>query len=102
MRITDFQALPNNAAAHQSATISSTATALTTAITLHANTRFVRLAAENDDLRVVLHGSTAPTATLGGKLTDGSTQLLSRAEAENCQLIRVTNNVLIQVTQYIN
>lgn len=102
MKLIDFQGLPNPEAAHQSATISSTAVTLAASITLHANTRFVRLAAENDDLRVVVHGTVAPTTTVGEKLIDGSTRLLTRAEAESCKMIRNASDVLIQVTQYIN
>lgn len=105
MKFTDFRAMPNEAAAHQGPlTVSSTAVTLLSLLSggaLHADTRFVEIAVETDDIRLTVNGTT-PTTTLGRQVLADSTRLLSRYEADKAQLIRVTTDAVIQVAQYKN
>jgi len=101
MRMIDFQAIPNFAATDQSATVGSSASLLTALVTIHANTRFVRLSVDTDDVRLTVSGTT-PTASLGRKVTVDSAIVLSEYEMRAAKLIRVTANATIQVQQYIN
>lgn len=105
MKFTEFRAVPNAAAAHQGPlTVSSSAVTLLSLLSggaLHAETRFVEIAVETDDVRLTVQG-TAPTSSLGRLLLVDSSRLLSRAEADLAQVIRVTSNAALQVTQYTN
>lgn len=97
-----FVGLPNAAAAHEGPlTVDGTVRTLASLITggLHADTRFVRVSVEDDDVRLTVDG-TAPNATKGRKLLADADVLLSRGEADGAKLVRVTNNAKIQVTQY--
>lgn len=99
-----FMAEPNTAAADQTGTVGAAAVTLKSllaAAAFHADTKFVRLGLETDEVRYTVAGTT-PTATLGTKITPGSQKLLSRAEADNCQLIRVTADARVQIIQYRN
>jgi hypothetical protein len=99
MRVIDFQGIPNLAAADQNATVGSSATLLSALVTLHAQTRFVRVSVDTDDVRFTVSGTT-PTATLGRQLTVDSDILLTDSEAAVARFIRVTTDSRIQVSQY--
>ena len=105
MKFTEFRAVPNAAAAHQGPlTVSSSAVTLLSLLSggaLHAETRFVEITVETDDVRLTVQG-TAPTSSLGRLVLVDSSRLLSRAEADLAQVIRVTTNAALQVTQYTN
>lgn len=101
MKLIDFQAIPNIATTDQSATVSTTATLLSALVTLHAETRFVRVSVDTDDVRMTISGTT-PTSVLGRRIPADSAVVLSRYEADKAKLIRVTTDALIQVQQYIN
>lgn len=105
MKFTEFRAVPNGAAAHQGPlTVSSSAVTLLSLLSggaLHAETRFVEITVETDDIRLTVQG-TAPTSVLGRPVLADSSRLLSRAEADLAKLIRITADATIQVTQYIN
>ena len=68
---------------------------------LHAETRFVEITVETDDVRLTVQGTT-PTSALGRLLLVDSSRLLSRAEADLAKVIRVTTDAALQVTQYTN
>lgn len=101
----EFLGQPNHAAAHQGPlTVGAAAVTLLSLLAggaLHADTRFVEISVEDDDLRLTVQGTT-PTATLGRKVTEDSSRLMSRAEADACKLIRITTDAKIQVIQYTN
>mgnify|MGYP006895934471 CR=1 FL=1 len=102
--LVQFTAEPNMAAADQTGTVGAAAITLKSLLAagdLHADTNFVRLGVETDEIRYTVAGAT-PTATLGTKITPGSQKLLSRAEADNCKLIRVTADARVQIIQYRN
>ena len=105
MKFTEFRAVPNAAAAHQGPlTVSSSAVTLLSLLSggaLHAETRFVEITVETDDVRLTVQGTT-PTSALGRAVLADSSRLLTRAEADLAKLIRVTADATIQVTQYIN
>ena len=105
MKFTEFRAVPNAAAAHQGPlTVSSSAVTLLSLLSggaLHAETRFVEITVETDDVRLTVQG-TAPTSLLGRLMLVDSSRLLSRAEADLAKVIRVTTDAALQVTQYIN
>lgn len=102
---TQFEATPNGAAAHQGPlTVGNTAVTLLSLLSggaLHAETRFVEIAVETDDIRLTVNGTT-PTTTLGRAVLADSSRLLSRAEADAAKLIRMNADATIQVTQYTN
>jgi hypothetical protein len=105
MRLIDFHANPNPAAAHEGPlTVSTTAVTLLSLLTgsaLAANTVYVRVSVEAADVRYTVQGTT-PTSTLGRRLTADSSVLLSRHEADLCKLIRAAGtDATIQVQQYI-
>jgi hypothetical protein len=100
----DFMGQPNMNVAHQKGTVSSAAITLVSLLSgaaLHASTQFVEISVENDDVRLTVQG-TAPTSTLGERITDGSSKLLSLAEAQVAQVIRETTDAVVQIKQYIN
>jgi len=99
MRVIDFQGIPNLAATDQSATVSSTATLLSALVTLHAQTRFVRVSVDTDDVRFTVSGTT-PTSTLGRSIPVDGDILLTEAEAATAKFIRITTDARIQVSQY--
>jgi hypothetical protein len=105
MKFTEFRAVPNAAAAHQGPlTVSSSAVTLLSLLSggaLHAETRFVEITVETDDVRLTVQGTT-PTSSLGRLLLVDSSRLLSRAEADLAKIIRVTTDAALQVTQYTN
>ncbi len=100
-----FEASPNSAAAHQGPlNVGATAVTLLSLLSggaLHAETRFVEITVETDDIRLTVNG-TNPTATLGRAVLADSSRLLSRAEADAAKLIRITTDAKIQVSQYTN
>lgn len=103
MRLTDFQGIPNSNAAHQGPlTVGNAAAALTSLLTLHAQTQYVLLNVETAAIRLTLNG-TAPTSTLGFNYATATEILLSRAEALTCQVIRATAaDGALQAAQFIN
>lgn len=105
MKFTDFRGMPNEAAAHEGPlTVSSTAITLLSLLSggaLHAETRFVEITVETDDIRLTVNGTT-PTTTLGRAVLADSSRLLSRFEADKAKLIRMSTDAKIQVTQYKN
>lgn len=103
MRMIDFQALPNPEVATQTGTVSSaviTLVSLLSGSAVHAQTNFVEVTVEDADIRFTDDGTTPVAATLGKKITNGSRRLLSRAQAENCRLIRVSADARIQISQF--
>ena len=100
----EFEGVPNTAAAVEGPlTVSSSAVTLLSLLSggaLHAQTQFVRVSCETDDVRVACDGGT-PTATKGRKLLADSSRLMSRNEADQAKLIRVTNDAVIQVEQFL-
>ena len=105
MKFTEFRGIPNEAVAHEGPlTVSSTAITLLSLLSggaLHAETRFVEITVETDDIRLTVNGTT-PTSTLGRAVLADSSRLLSRAEADKAKLIRMTADATLQVTQYKN
>jgi uncharacterized protein (UPF0548 family) len=101
MRLLDFQAIPNLATTDQSATVGSSATLLTALVTIHAQTRFVRISVDDDDVRYTISGTT-PTSSLGRRLPVDAEAVLSEYEINTAKFIRVTGNATIQVQQFIN
>ena len=102
--LVQFMAEPNVSAPDQTGVVSNAVVTLVSLLAggaLHAHTRFVRLSAEGDEVRYTV-GNVDPTATLGTRITPGSTKLLSRAEADNCRLLRVTTDARVQIVQYRN
>jgi hypothetical protein len=99
MRIIDFQGIPNIEATDQSASVTSTATLLTALATIHANTKFVRVTVDTDDVRYTVSGTT-PTASLGRRVPVDGGVLLSQYEISTAKFVRVTTNATIQVAQY--
>jgi hypothetical protein len=106
MRFAEFSGnpIPTAAAAHQGPlTVGAAAVTLLSLLSgaaLHADTQFVLVTVETDELRLTVNGTT-PTATLGFKCPVDTERLLSRAEADNCKLIRSGSaDAKIQVAQY--
>lgn len=105
MKIIDFSGLPNTAVADQGPlTVAGSAVTLASLLSgaaFHANTQFVRVRFETAEIRLSTNGTT-PTATLGRAYNAGDDVLLTRAEADNCKLIRTggTSGTL-QVAQYL-
>ena len=101
MRFTEFQGIPNNAAPHVGPlTIDDTARPLTSLITLDPATQWVNIKVETAALRLTVNG-TPPTGTLGKNYVADTEFMLSRQEADNCQLVRSTGaSSAIQVAQY--
>ncbi|PAW75165.1 MAG: hypothetical protein B9S38_02445 [Verrucomicrobiia bacterium Tous-C4TDCM] len=103
MKLIDFQGIPNTDAAHQSGVVSSTALTLLSLLAagaLHPNTKFVRFCVDDADLRYTVQG-TPPTTSLGRRVAYDSAVVLSREEADLCQLIRATaTNAVVQIMQY--
>jgi hypothetical protein len=95
--------IPNAAAAHAGPlTVSSTAAALTSLVTLHAATTFVLIKIEDAAVRLTLNGTT-PTTTLGLNYVADVQLVLTRAEADVAQFIRATGtDAKLQVAQYTN
>jgi hypothetical protein len=101
MRLIDFQGIPNAGTTDQSATVNATPALLSALVTLHENTRFVRVSVDNDDVRYTVSGTT-PTASLGRKLTVDGAIVLTRYEADTMRVVRVATDAVVQVQQYIN
>jgi hypothetical protein len=82
--------------------IGAAAQSLKDAVTLHADTRFVQVRVENEDIRLTINGTT-PTASLGSKYIADMSVTLSRAAADSCKLIRAGSaDAVIQVIQFTN
>ncbi len=100
-----FEGAPNLAAAHQGPlTVDAAARTLLSLVSggvLHADTKFVEIAVETDDVRFTVQ-STTPTATLGTQLLADCKRVFSRSEADALKLIRVSTDATIQVIQYLN
>lgn len=102
MRFSEFAGRPNLAAAHAGPlTVTAAAATLASLVALHANTSFVLLKVETAAIRLTVNGTT-PTTTKGFDNAVGSEILLSKAEAENAQVIRSTGaDGALQVAQFI-
>lgn len=84
-------------------TVSNTAVKLTdlAGVTLHDRTDYVMVQIETAEVRYCPDG-TAPTTTLGIKLTPGQTVLLSLSEANQAKWIRGTaSDASLQIAQYL-
>lgn len=104
MKMIDYCATPNKAVAPQTGTVGTgaavTLRSLLSGGALHAQTQFVAISVEDASCRLTFDGSTAPTATLGEFVTNGSRKVLSAAQAENCRVIGVSGTARLQIAQY--
>lgn len=95
--------LPNIAVAHEGPlTVGAAAATLLSLIAgnvFHAQTDMVLVSVETDQLRITVN-NTVPTATKGFLMEPGQMFWLTKSEAEVAQLIRVTTDAKIQVSQH--
>lgn len=105
MSFATFSGRPNNGTPHQVATISNTVQTLESAgVTLHAETRLVRVVVELADVRLVQHGATDPdpATKFGEVLYEGEAALISRAQADTIKWRRNdATDAKLQISQFL-
>jgi len=85
---TPNQAIPQGGTTHTQITISSSAVNLSSSLTLNGGTTHVLIQPNGANVRATFDGSTAPTASKGFKLTNGSASYWTPQMFNDAQLIR--------------